>query len=193
LKRYICIIKYCMMNYNFYTDYSNVPKNTLQELGKKLYKTDNFTSFSFEQDLLKGFDTDKCVMLFVTKNKKLVSTFGIVYIPANVKKMMGLKYSEKTYQVKNVFVVPEFRGKGMCKKMTNKMTWYVSKHNIARRLKLDVEENNTPAIRCYTSAGYHQTSDIIAQKWLDKNFAKFYGFQPNNRVLIYSIVIRKKI
>ena len=71
--------------------------------------------------------------------------------------------------------------------MLIKIKEYVIKNNIAKRLKLDVYENNIPAIKCYTSVGFYVYKNQKAQQWLHDNFKKIYGSYPKDKLLIYTI------
>lgn len=174
------------MKYNFYKDYQEVPHYIEKQIGENIYSTDN-PLLSFKDDLTGGLNTSDYIMMFVTKNEELVGTLGIVYMPFSIKQLMNLKFSEKTFEIRNVFILPKFRGKGICQKMLIKIKDYVIKNNIAKRLKLDVDEKNIPAIKCYKSVGFYVYKNKKAQKWLNDNFKKFYGFQLKNKAIIYTI------
>lgn len=176
------------MKYHFYKDYKNVPMYIEKQIKNNIYPTNNPLLF-FKDDLIDGIQTNNYVMMFVTNNKELVGLLGIVYMPLHIKKLMNLHFSEKTFEIRNVFILPTFRGKGICKKMLIKINEYVIKNNIARRLKLDVYDNNIPAIKCYKSVGFHLYKNQKAQKWLNDNFKRIYGVRPKSKVLLYTIKI----
>jgi len=52
------------------------------------------------------------------------------------------------YYLYNLYLRPEFRGKGLCKTIIN--------HAVSRKknLNLDVSPENPPAIKCYKRAGF---------------------------------------
>jgi len=57
-------------------------------------------------------------------------------------------YVVSGYHLYNVYVTPEFRGKGMCKKIIDDA---VSRK---KNLNLDVDPDNIAAIKCYRRAGF---------------------------------------
>ena len=57
-------------------------------------------------------------------------------------------YSISGYHLYSLYVTPEFRGKGMCKKIID---YAVSRK---KNLNLDVDPDNIPAIKCYRRAGF---------------------------------------
>ena len=176
------------MKYHFYKNYLDIPKYIEKQVGDNIYTTDN-PLLSLKDDTVKGLDKNKYIMMFVTKDKELVGLLSIVYIPLSTKKLMNLNFSEKTFEIKNVFILPNFRGQGICQKMLTKIKDFITENNIAKRLKLDVSENNIPAIKCYKTIGFKVYKNTKAQKWLNDNFKKMYGFQLKNKSIIYTLKI----
>lgn len=58
------------------------------------------------------------------------------------------------YHLYNVYIQPEFKGKGLCKTIVN--------HAVSRKknLNLDVAPDNPPAIKCYKRAGFKFVKEI---------------------------------
>lgn len=55
-----------------------------------------------------------------------------------------------SYLLSNVIIYPEYRGLGLCDKMLK----CVLKKYINKKVYLEVEENNIPAVKCYTKCGF---------------------------------------
>ena len=170
------------MKYLYYNNIDLIPLYIKQQISENLYSVEDLLN-----DLIRGIESENYLFMFLVDGKKLVGLLGIAYLSSTIKKKMKLKFTEKTYHLGNVFIMPNYRGKGFCKKMVEEIKSHVIKKGIARRLKLDVEENNIPAIKCYTSTGFHLYKNRLAQKWLNDNWEKNYGFKPSGKMLIYTV------
>ena len=105
--------------------------------------------------------------LFLRDGSNLVGVAGFVYLSKKDKDRMKLKFREASVELRNVFVLPKYRGKGLCGVLVKEVVRYLTKKQLAKRVKLDVFEENVPAIKCYTRAGFHEyTSSPSANKWL---------------------------
>ena len=59
-----------------------------------------------------------------------------------------------TYTLQNVSIIPEYRGKGLC---TRFLKCVLSKYS-KKTIFLEVNINNTSAIKCYTKLGFKEIS-----------------------------------
>lgn len=90
-------------------------------------------------------------LIIKDNNNKLV---GVARVDiGNVNKM-----GEECYVVRNVFIFPEFRGKGLCNKIMKIITYKQKiKYNKLPTLLL-VLKDNIPAIKCYEKNGFIKNS-----------------------------------
>jgi ribosomal protein S18 acetylase RimI-like enzyme len=171
--------------FKFYNDISSIPENYKLQLKNNMYSIEYFV-----KDLLVDyFNTDKYFIMFVldNQNQNLVGILGIVYMPAKHKNQMLLNFKEKTFHVGNVFIFPTYRGQGLCKVMLTKIINYINKKSLASRLKLDIDSNNVPAIKCYESVGFKKYNNEIANKWINNNCKKIYGDLGKSKLVIYTL------
>ena len=170
------------MKYLYYKNIKKIPLNIKQQIENNISPIDDILN-----DLCSGYDTENYLFMILMDRKKLVGLLGIVYISSKMKKMMNLNFREKTYEIRDVFILPEYRGKGLCKKMIEEIKSHVIKYDIARRLKLHVLENNLSAFKCYISAGFKIYKNKLAKKWLNNNFEKYFGFKPKEEQYILTV------
>ena len=170
------------MKYLYYNNIEKIPLYIKQQISENIHSVDDLLD-----ELINGTDTKNYLFMFLVDGKKLVGLVGIAYLSSTIKKKMKLKFTEKTYHLGNVFIMPKYRGKGFCKKMIEEIKAHVIKNGIAKRLKLDVEENNIAAIKCYSSTGFYLYKNKLAHKWLNDNWEKYYGFKSTGKMLIYTI------
>jgi ribosomal protein S18 acetylase RimI-like enzyme len=172
------------MKYIFYHNINDIPKNILTQFDKKIFHTNN-SILLFIDDLLSGLNTKTYVILVVMDNEKLVGTLGIAYLSSKIKKLMNLEFLERTYDVRNIYILPEYRGKKICSKMINKLKKYV--YPKVKRLNLWVDSTNIAAIKCYKSSGFIEYKNKKAIKWLNDNIEKYFGFINENKLVYYTI------
>jgi len=87
----------------------------------------------------------KCKLL---NNTKLIKDYG--YFDGDIQiARCSISIKEKSYTLKNVFIEPEYRGKGLCTKF---LTCVLKKYN--ETIFLTVLKNNEPALKCYTNLGF---------------------------------------
>jgi ribosomal protein S18 acetylase RimI-like enzyme len=70
-----------------------------------------------------------------------------------------------TYSLENVFIEPEYRGKGLCTKFLE----CVLKKYSDKTIFLDVLQNNEPAIKCYTHLGFKEIDKGRSTLYMRKN------------------------
>jgi RimJ/RimL family protein N-acetyltransferase len=126
---------------------------------------------------------------------RLLGTASLFYIPNSHAHTMNLPSpNTRTYEVRDVFVLPPFRGQGLAGTMMEDIVQWGRRSDRFSRLKLDVWRSNTSAIRCYEKCGFQKLSPRHpATKWINipDNLFKMYGIQkddfptPNDHVDIY--------
>jgi RimJ/RimL family protein N-acetyltransferase len=111
-------------------------------------------------------------------NHKLVATCNIIYVPKQDKERIFMNNRRKMFEIRDLFILPEFRGNGYCSQFVNDLSNYIKKHNICKILKLDVLSTNEKAIKCYKRSNFKIHKDIGAAEYIEKNFINIYGFDP---------------
>jgi len=140
----------------------------LKDLGKLL---------EFEQDLIKAerpFDpTLKGEHTFYYDIKKMIKATDVELLVAELKGQLVasgyarienakpyLQHRQHAY-LGFMYVVPEYRGKGINKKIIDALLkWSVTRH--IKELRLDVYDKNEPAIKAYEKSGF--TKHMVAMR-----------------------------
>lgn len=76
----------------------------------------------------------------------------------------SLKKKEKGFMLKNVFIEPEYRGKGLCTKF---LECVLKKYTGS--IFLSVLMTNEPAIKCYTKLGFKEIDKGRSTLYMRKN------------------------
>ena len=99
-----------------------------------------------------------------TKNKP----HYVIYFDSEKGEHIG-GYSISGYHLYGLYVTPEFRGKGICKK---NIDYAVSKK---KNLNLDVDPDNIPVIKCYERAGFKFVKEMYYYNplWQDPKKMKY--------------------
>ena len=126
---------------------------------------------------------------------RLLGTASLFYIPNSHAHTMNLPSpNTRTYELRDVFVLPQFRGQGLAGTMMEEIFHWGRLSKRFSRLKLDVWRSNGSAIRCYEKCGFQKLPPRHpATKWINipDNLFKMYGIQkddfptPNDHVDIY--------
>jgi RimJ/RimL family protein N-acetyltransferase len=130
---------------------------------------------------------------------RLLGTASLFYIPNSHAHTLNLPSpNTRTYELRDVFVLPPFRGQGLAGKMMEDIVQWGRRSNRFSRLKLDVWRSNLPAIRCYEKCGFQKLSSRHpATKWINipHNLFNMYGIQkndfpiPNDTVDVYFLTV----
>jgi len=72
---------------------------------------------------------------------------GIIVASLRINKKVESNTNNKYFQIRNVFVNPDFRGKGYCKKIISHIIEILENEKLD--IILDVLPDNIPAISCY--------------------------------------------
>lgn len=75
------------------------------------------------------------------------------------------KKSDETYSLQNVFIEPEYRGRGLCTKFLECVLARYSDKIVF----LSVLINNEPAIKCYTKMGFKEIDKGRSTLYMRKN------------------------
>lgn len=138
------------------------------------------------------------VLMIHNPSQRLVGTASIFFIPESHCKNMNIlspkSPNTRTYEIRDVFVLPQFRGQGLAGTMMEEIFHWGRLSKRFSRLKLDVWRSNGSAIRCYEKCGFQKLPPRHpATKWINipDNLFKMYGIQnddfptPNDHVDIY--------
>jgi RimJ/RimL family protein N-acetyltransferase len=144
---------------------------------------DNIYSIDFIDKATKGYDTNNKKIFYAVYwtdpiNHKLVATCNIIYIPKYDKDRIFMNSKKKMFEIRDLFILPEFRGHGYCSQFVNDLSNHIKKHNICKVLKLDVLSTNEKAIKCYKRSNFKIHKNQNAEEYIDKNFINIYGFDP---------------
>lgn len=119
------------------------------------------------------------IKLLATFNNPYQYLFNVhVYEDDEEKKVVGfIQTSARSkdctrWHIENIAVLPNQRGKGIAKKLINYIfDEYINKG--VNRFTLEVDINNTPAIKLYESLGFRKYTTIHYYKLLAKNLPEF--------------------
>jgi len=130
---------------------------------------------------------DFLIIYMDLKNKELIGTVSIKKLNSKSKTQQGLNSVKGTIiDIKNVWIFPNYRGKGYCVKMLKRLKQLIKRRSLGDKLKLDVVENNQKAIRCYNHI-LKRYENTDAENKLHTNFKSRYGFDPGDRKFIIMI------
>ncbi len=147
--------------------------------GKNLFSYQH-CSVSIRNDIITGM---ALCYGYQTKAKENLNTGLLLFrslrfkMLRNVKLLMQMnktigKLSEGDYYISNIAVFQQFRRQGIGKNMLIEIEGIATKDN-SKRMVLDVENENKPAISLYKSIGYETTNQFqIKNKKLHINFLR---------------------
>ena len=157
----------------------NSPKNRFikNQFEKTIY------SINFIDKATDGYNNKNKKLFYAVywtdpKNRKLVANCNIIYVPKQYKEKIFINNRRKMFEIRDLFILPEFRGNGYCSQFVDELSNHIKIHNVCKILKLDVLSTNEKAIKCYKRSNFKIYKNIDAAEYIEKNFINIYGFDP---------------